>query len=119
MGGEETLDGTHKTASELLLIGAPLQQALLGRIGQAAELDERRGDVLSGQHGEIGEALRAVAQRYLAPELDHDLVGEQDGQIAGLAPCQVQQDISDISRLMRQTNTADKVRPVLAERERG
>ena len=40
MSGEETLDGANETAGELLLIGALLQQALFGRIGQTAELDE-------------------------------------------------------------------------------
>ena len=39
-GGEETLDGAREAASDLLLIGTLLQQALLGRIGQAAELDK-------------------------------------------------------------------------------
>src|SRR6516225_6267442 len=59
-GGEESLDCTHEAASELLLIAALPQQALLGRIGQAAELDECGGNIRGGQHGEIGRTLRTL-----------------------------------------------------------
>ena len=86
VSGEIRLDRTHEAAGELLLKSPLLQEPLLGSIRQTAEFDERRGNVESRQHGEI----------------------------TGLPPCEVQQDVSDIARLPREVDPPDQIGSVLA-----
>src|SRR5438477_3329128 len=69
VGRKIILNRPQQAARQALLIGTLGQQALLGGIGQAAELDEHRGHIGCGQHGEAGGALRLFQQRHGATEL--------------------------------------------------
>src|SRR5712671_4810582 len=106
VGGEKILDRAQQAAGQALLISALSEQALVDRVRETAQLDQRGWHIGRRQHREPGGAMRLFEQWHGMPELPDDRVRQGQRAVVGLPAYHVEQDRSDIAPLPPQIDAS-------------